>query len=63
MPESALQSESAALESLAKKPSSSAATPASVWASLQATFAAIREDSALDPSKYLDDTVVPYGGE
>ena len=63
MPESALKPESAALESLAKKPATSAANAASVWASLQATFAAIREDSASDPRQYLDDTVVPYGGE
>jgi hypothetical protein len=36
---------------------------ASVWASIQATLAAIRQDSATSPATYLEDTVVPHGGE
>lgn len=36
---------------------------ASVWASIQATLAAIRHDSATSPATYLEDTVVPHGGE
>jgi hypothetical protein len=63
MPESALKSESSALETPAQRPATSSMAVSNVWASLQATFAAIREDSASAPTKYLEDTVVPYGGE
>ena len=59
MPESAVKTESVATEPVA----SDAASAPSVWASIQATLAAIHLDSALAPATYLEDTVVPHGGE
>jgi len=59
MPESAVKTESVAIEPVA----SNAASAPSVWASIQATLAAIRQDCAASPAKYLEDTVVPHGGE
>jgi hypothetical protein len=72
MPESAVTNDSVARDSLARDsvaPDSVAdgatggAAAPSVWASIQATLAAIRLDSAASPNSYLDDTVVPHGGE
>ncbi len=59
MPESAIKTESAANEPAAMD----AASAPSVWASIRATLAAISVDSASAPDTYLEDTVVPHGGE
>jgi len=59
MPESLAKTESVAIEPAA----SDAASAPSVWASIRATLAAIRVDSASAPDTYLEDTVVPHGGE
>jgi hypothetical protein len=59
MPESAVKTESVAIESAEVE----AASAPAVWASIQATLAAIRLDCAIAPAIYLEDTVVPHGGE
>jgi hypothetical protein len=58
MSETAVNQESVSLD---REPQ--AALASSVWASIQATLAAIRQDSAASPATYLEDTVVPHGGE
>lgn len=67
MPESAVTTDSVANNSVAKDSVTSGATGGAaapgVWASIQATLAAIRLDSAASPGTYLEDTVVPHGGE
>lgn len=62
MSETAVNQESVPLE---REPRDAVAhdVGASVWASIQATLAAIRQDSATSPATYLEDTVVPHGGE
>ena len=59
MPESAVKTESVVTDPVA----SDAASAPPVWASIQATLAAIHLDSAAAPSTYLEETVVPHGGE
>jgi len=64
MPESAVKTESVANQSAAFGSSGpEAASAPAVWASIQATLAAIRLDCAIAPATYLEDTVVPHGGE
>jgi hypothetical protein len=67
MPESAVTNDSVANDSVAKNSMTNGATGGaaapSVWASIQATLSAIRLDSAASPGTYLEDTVVPHGGE
>jgi hypothetical protein len=58
MSQSAVNQDSVLLER-----ESQAAPDPRVWASIQATLAAIRQDSAASPATYLEDTVVPHGGE
>jgi hypothetical protein len=62
MSETAVNQESVALERESRDAVAREAG-ASVWASIQATLAAIRQDSATSPATYLEDTVVPHGGE
>jgi hypothetical protein len=62
MPESALTNDTVAMESVASDLTGEAAD-ARVWASIRATLSAIRLDSAASPGTYLEDTVVPHGGE
>ena len=63
MPEPALSNETVATEPAASDVTGELTGAASVWASIQATLASIRLDSALSPGTYLTDTVVPHGGE
>jgi hypothetical protein len=62
MSETALNQESVSLEPELRN-AGTRDGGASVWASIQATLAAIRQDSATSPATYLEDTVVPHGGE
>lgn len=62
MPESAVTKDAVAMEPVASDATGGAAAPGA-WASIQATLAAIRLDSAASPGTYLEDTVVPHGGE
>jgi hypothetical protein len=55
MPESAVNTESASPAQCAIAPAPSPA--------LQEALAAIWQDSRSNPATYLDDTVVPHGGE
>jgi hypothetical protein len=41
----------------------SVATPAAPVLPLAAVVAAVRRDAATEPLRYLDEVVVPYGGE
>lgn len=63
MPESALSNDTVAMEPVASDVTGEVTGAPSVWASIQATLAAIRLDSVLSPGTYLTDTVVPHGGE
>jgi hypothetical protein len=55
MPETAVKPESASLEQAAIVPANAPA--------VQNALAAIRQDSLSTPANYLEDTVVPHGGE
>ena len=63
MPESAVTYDTVAMEPVANDLTGEVADAPSVWASIQATLSAIRLDSAASPGTYLEDTVVPHGGE
>ncbi len=63
MPESAVTYDAVAMDPVANDLTGEVAGAPSVWASIQATLAAIRLDSAASPGTYLEDTVVPHGGE
>jgi hypothetical protein len=65
MPESAVTNDSVARDSLARDSVApdSVADGATGGAAAPSVWASIRLDSAASPNSYLDDTVVPHGGE